>query len=175
MCTRVDTCINKHFSFKIFLLTPPPFEKFLDPRLNRHWFKLQVYGSPIIKSWDGDRRDAVPSIVKNVYLLRRKSCARFGLDFSLYLLCQVKNPHETNTRHVYLFKKNIVKPQIAFIGSCRPENLYLEFISYNHCHFGCIGNSVHYQFGIWFSIRIGKNEHRTDIFFFSVYILAKVK
>ena len=33
MCTRVDTCTNKHFSFKIFLLNPP-FEKFLDPRLN---------------------------------------------------------------------------------------------------------------------------------------------
>ena len=33
MCTRVEMCINKHFSFKIFLLNPPPFEKFLDPRL----------------------------------------------------------------------------------------------------------------------------------------------
>ena len=32
-CTRVDICINTHFSFKIFLLNPPPFEKFLDPRL----------------------------------------------------------------------------------------------------------------------------------------------
>ena len=28
MCTRVDTCINKHFSFKIFLLTPPPLKNF---------------------------------------------------------------------------------------------------------------------------------------------------
>ena len=35
LCTRVVTCINKHFSFKIFLLNPsPPFEKFLDPRLS---------------------------------------------------------------------------------------------------------------------------------------------
>ena len=32
MCTRVHTCINKHFSFKIFLLNLP-FEKFLDPCL----------------------------------------------------------------------------------------------------------------------------------------------
>ena len=32
MCKRVDTCINKHFSFKIFLLNLP-FEKFLDPCL----------------------------------------------------------------------------------------------------------------------------------------------
>ena len=32
MCTRIETCINKHFSFKIFLLNPS-FEKFLDPRL----------------------------------------------------------------------------------------------------------------------------------------------
>ena len=35
VCTRVDTCKNKHFSFKIFLLNPsPPFEKFMDPRLS---------------------------------------------------------------------------------------------------------------------------------------------
>ena len=27
MCTRVDTCINKHFSFKVFPLNPPPFKK----------------------------------------------------------------------------------------------------------------------------------------------------
>ena len=38
MCTRVDTCINKHIYFKIFLLnssppTPTPIEKFMDPRL----------------------------------------------------------------------------------------------------------------------------------------------
>ena len=33
MCARVDTCINKPFSSKIFLINPLPFEKFLDPRL----------------------------------------------------------------------------------------------------------------------------------------------
>ena len=35
MCARVDTCFNKHFSLKLFLLnpTPPTFDKFLDPRL----------------------------------------------------------------------------------------------------------------------------------------------
>ena len=30
MCTRVDTCINKHFPPHP---PPPPFEQFLDPRL----------------------------------------------------------------------------------------------------------------------------------------------
>ena len=34
MCTHIDTCISKHFSFKMFLLNPL-FEKFLDPRLIR--------------------------------------------------------------------------------------------------------------------------------------------
>ena len=32
MCSRVDTCINKQFSLKFFLLQPL-FEKLLDPRL----------------------------------------------------------------------------------------------------------------------------------------------
>ena len=41
-----------------------------------------------------DRRATVPSIVKTVYLLRTKSCARFGLNFSIFLLCQVKIPDE---------------------------------------------------------------------------------
>ena len=44
-------------------------------------------------------------IVKIVYLLRRKSCARFGLNFSICLLCQVKTSDEKNTRHVYLLRK----------------------------------------------------------------------
>ena len=35
-----------------------------------------------------NRRATVPPIVKNVYLLRRKSCARFGLNFSILLLCE---------------------------------------------------------------------------------------
>ena len=34
------------------------------------------------------------------YLLRRKSCARFGLNFFLLWLCQVQIPDEKNTRHV---------------------------------------------------------------------------
>ena len=41
-----------------------------------------------------DRRTTVPTIVKTVYSLRRKSCARFGLNFSIFLLCQVKIPDE---------------------------------------------------------------------------------
>ena len=44
----------------------------------------------------------MPSIVKTVYLLRRKSCAWFGFNLSIFLLCQVKNPDEINTRHVNL-------------------------------------------------------------------------
>ena len=37
MCTCVDTCINKHFSFKIFLLKPP-LKIFMDPRLKNLLF-----------------------------------------------------------------------------------------------------------------------------------------
>ena len=57
-----------------------------------------------------DRRATVPPIVKTVYLLRTKNCARFGLNFSIFLLCQVKIPDEINTRHVYLWGKNINRP-----------------------------------------------------------------
>ena len=57
-----------------------------------------------------DRRATVQPIVKTVYLLRTKSCAQFGLNFSIFLLCQVKIPDEINTRHVYLLGKNINKP-----------------------------------------------------------------
>ena len=51
----------------------------------------------------------MPPIVKTVYLLRRKSCTRFGLDFSIFLLCHVKTSDEKSTRHVYLLGKNINK------------------------------------------------------------------
>ena len=47
----------------------------------------------------------MPPIVKTVYLLCTKSCARFGLNFSIILLCQVKIPDEQNSIHVYLFGK----------------------------------------------------------------------
>ena len=56
----------------------------------------------------------MPPIGKTVYLLHRKSCARFGLNFSIFLLCQVKIPDEKNTRHVYLLGKNINKPLVYF-------------------------------------------------------------
>ena len=61
-----------------------------------------------------DRRATVPHVVKTVYLLRRISCARFGLNFSIFLLCQVKIQDEKNTRHVYLFGKNINKHLVHF-------------------------------------------------------------
>ena len=53
----------------------------------------------------GDRRATVPPIVKTAYLMRRKSCARFGLHFSRYLLCQVKKTDKINTRHIKLLEK----------------------------------------------------------------------
>ena len=43
MCTRVDTCINKHFSFKISRLNPPPLLKFLDPRLVHNYIYIYLY------------------------------------------------------------------------------------------------------------------------------------
>ena len=61
-----------------------------------------------------DRRATVPHVVKTVYLLRRKSCARFGLNFFIFLLCQVKIPDEKNTRHIYLLGKNINKHLVHF-------------------------------------------------------------
>ena len=42
MCTRVDTCIKNHFSFKIFLLNLP-FEKFLDSRLSWEPSAADIY------------------------------------------------------------------------------------------------------------------------------------
>ena len=56
-----------------------------------------------------DRRATVPPIVKTVYISHRKSCAQFGLNFSIFLLCQMKIPDEKNTRHVFLLGKNIYK------------------------------------------------------------------
>ena len=61
-----------------------------------------------------DRRATVPPIVKTVYLLRRKSCAWFGLNFYKCLLCQVKIPDEKNTRHVYLWGKHVNIPLVHF-------------------------------------------------------------
>ena len=60
------------------------------------------------------RRATVPHIVKTVNILRTKSCARFGLNFSIFLLCQVKIPDEKNTRHVYLLEKYINEPLVHF-------------------------------------------------------------
>ena len=72
-----------------------------------------------------------------LHLLRRKSCARFRLNFDIFLLCQVEIPDEKNTRNVYLFGKNINKPLVHFylplsawnspanvVDKFEPENLY---------------------------------------------------
>ena len=42
----------------------------------------------------------MPPIVKIEYLLRTKSCARFELNFSIFLLCRVKIPDEKHSKHV---------------------------------------------------------------------------
>ena len=42
---------------------------------------------------------------KNCIFIGQKSWTWFGLDFSRYLLCQVKHPDEINTRHAYLLEK----------------------------------------------------------------------
>lgn len=49
-----------------------------------------------------DRRGIVPPMVKIVHLLHTKNCARFGVNFSIFLLFQVKRPDEMNIKHVYL-------------------------------------------------------------------------
>ena len=41
-----------------------------------------------------------------------RSCARFGLYFSIFLFCQVKSLDEINTRHVFLLELIIHKPLI---------------------------------------------------------------
>ena len=74
---------------------------------------MQNCGSPE-KFFMTDRRATVPPIVKTEYLLRRKRCARFGLNFSIFLLCQVKIPDEKNTKHDYLLGKNTNKPLVHF-------------------------------------------------------------
>ena len=83
----------------------------------RPW-NLQFHGCRTValrkKKLLTNRRATVPPIVKIVYLLRTKSCARFGLNFSICLLCQVKIPDEINTRHVYLLGKNTNKPLVHF-------------------------------------------------------------
>ena len=61
-----------------------------------------------------DRRATVPPTVKTVYLLLTKSCAQCGLNFSIFLLCQVKIPDEKKNWHVYLLGKNINKPLVHF-------------------------------------------------------------
>ena len=110
----------------------------------------------------------MPPIVKTVYLLRRKSCAQFGLNFSTILLCQVEILDGKNTTYFYLLGKKIsINLWFTFISHCRPEILQLEFIAYTCCHFGCSGNSVLYYCGIGLSIVTSgrKNQNRFLIFF----------
>ena len=66
MCTRVDTCINKHFSFKFFLLKPP-FEKIMDPRLS-------------LISW------SIYLLSKATYMIYHTRCGmvRFTISYRIY-------------------------------------------------------------------------------------------
>ena len=64
-------------------------------------------------------------MVKSVYLLRTKRCARFGLNFSKFLLSQVKIPDEKYFKHIYLLEKNINKPLDYFISHCRLNTLFM--------------------------------------------------
>lgn len=41
--------------------------------------------------WGSGELCTVPPVGKTVYLLRKKRCTRFGLNFSIFLLCQLKN------------------------------------------------------------------------------------
>ena len=104
-----------------------------------------------------DRRATVPPIVKTVYLLRTKSCARFGLNFSIFLPCQVKIPDEKHTRHLYLLGKNINKPQVHFYeplsAKNSPENVVDKFSSSNFSNLSNIPQQhpffyMHYELDI---------------------------
>ena len=59
---------------------------------------------------------STPPIEKNVYLLRRKICARFGLNFSILLLCQICQTKK-NTEYVEypLGKKHLQNTFISHI------------------------------------------------------------
>ena len=72
-----------------------------------------------------DRRATVPSIVKTVYLLRRKSCARFGLYFSIFLHIFTLSSEKYQTC-LYIGKIYLKNLQFTFISHCRPEILQLR-------------------------------------------------
>ena len=56
----------------------------------------------------------MPPIVKTVYYCAEKVAHGLDLNFSIFLLCQVKIQDEINSKHVYLFGKNINKPLVHF-------------------------------------------------------------
>ena len=102
-------------------------------------YHLNLYSCRTVALWKNflltDRRATVPPTVKTVYLLCTKSCARFGLNFSIFLLCQVKIPDEKNSIHVYLLGKNIIKPLVHFDQPLQafnsPGNVVDKFSSSN--------------------------------------------
>ena len=76
--------------------------------------KTYLYHCRYVLVGMGDRRPTLPPVVKTAYLLHRKSCARFGFNFSLVLLRQVINSDEKDTRHVYLLEKYMNKSLVNF-------------------------------------------------------------
>ena len=82
--------------------------------INCLYFGISLYIISSCRTVLTNQTATVPPIEKNVYLLRRKGCARFRLNFSILLHCQVKIPDEKNTRHVYLLGRNINKPLVHF-------------------------------------------------------------
>ena len=58
--------------------------------INCLYFGILLYIIAVYRTVLTNQTDTVPPIEKNVYLLRKKICARFGLNFSILLLCQMK-------------------------------------------------------------------------------------
>ena len=74
---------------------------------------------------------------KNCIFIAKKKLRTFGLGVSIYLLCQVKNPDEINTRYVFLLEKIKTSLEFALISCFRSDILQLEFIGKTYPQFGC--------------------------------------
>ena len=96
--TYLITLNNFSFNYKIqikqiselFTVNPKPTKNAISSSICTFRFSFSFYLQNC--SYPGkflltDRRAIVPPLAKTVYLLRRKSCARFGLNLSISLLC----------------------------------------------------------------------------------------
>ena len=80
-----------------------------------HKGAVQCLAAGLWLSEIGDRRATVPLC-----------CALFGIDFSIFLLCQVKKAGEIHIRLVYLFEKITANLKINLILA--PVGLKLSYI-----------------------------------------------